>query len=465
MKKYIYTSFIVLATILIFGFLAWAFSLHGTIGLFHVNRLIRILFICIAVIGLVLPGLVLLKRRLKTRHQVYSTSWLTVLIVILTLFGIIGIPLGFFYLNGFPSSGIGNIPPQLLIADGSGVDGIPDLAVTFYTDTLTNNTLTWGKSDTSFTLHEEIADRQHIFLLRNLEPSTEYWYRINDGSTYYFITPPADGHYLRFAACSDAHFGSSTSCNDLTVKMLNHIAEPANGFYLFFSLGDLVEYGFRDSHWKEAFQTISPTTSTIPTRFVVGNHETLFTGLKRYEDYCYPEDMELQTGSRLWNRIDIGNIHFLTIDLEWSAESFSKLQATWLEEQLRSIPDNEWKIVMGHGFYFASGSVINGWQWYDNQETIQLLSPLFEKYKVDMVFSGHTHQLELLQKSGVTYIVCGGFGGALEPERDYESPYSLWYATGEHSFVEVIIDGEKADIIFRDPDYQALENFTISKSR
>jgi len=465
MKKYIYTLLIAVATLFIFGFLAWAFSLHGTIGLFRVNRLVRLVFISVALIGLALPGLALLKIWLKPKRQVDSTRWLSVLIIVIIIFGIIGIPSGFVYINDIPSSGIESTLPQLLVADGTGAHGVPDLAVTFYTRIPTKNTLTWGEVDTKAMLFEEMADLQHVFMLRNLEPSTEYWYQINDGRTYCFTTPVTDGQHLRFAASGDAHFGADRSRNDLTVNMLEQIADPANGFCLFFSLGDLVEYGFRDSQWNEAFRDLSPTTSVIPTKFVAGNHDTLFAGLEHYKDYCYPDDIDLQTGSRLWNRIDVGKVHFLIIDLEWSAESYSAVQASWLEEQMRTIPSDDWKIVMGHGFYFSSGSIINGWRWYDNQETIQLLTPLFEKYGVDLVFSGHVHQLELLQKSGVTYIVCGGFGGAPEPQRTYESPSSLWYTTGEYGFVDVTVDEKEANIVFRDPDYGELKNIIIPKHK
>lgn len=171
MKKYIYTLLIAIATLFIFGFLAWAFSLHGTSGLFRVNRLVRLLFISVAIIGLALPGLALLKIWLKQRRQVNGTRWLSVLIIVIIIFGIIGIPSGFVYINDIPSSGIESTLPQLLVADGTGAHGVPDLAVTFYTRIPTKTTLTWGEVDTKAMLFEEMADRQHVFMLRNLEPA------------------------------------------------------------------------------------------------------------------------------------------------------------------------------------------------------------------------------------------------------------------------------------------------------
>jgi predicted phosphodiesterase len=106
----------------------------------------------------------------------------------------------------------------------------------------------------------------------------------------------------------------------------------------------------------------------------------------------------------------------------------------------------------------------DGWKWYDNPETINKLTPLFEKYGVDMVFSGHDHQLELLQKSGISYVICGTFGGALDSEREYVSPQSAWYSNKDYAFADVTINGAEANLIFRDPDGKVLNSFVIPKN-
>jgi UDP-2,3-diacylglucosamine pyrophosphatase LpxH len=312
-------------------------------------------------------------------------------------------------------------------------------------------------------IDEETSSRQHVFMLRDLEPATAYWYQVNDAEKHLFTTPAAEGESLHFAVGSDAHFGAGASRNDMTADMLGQISDPANSYRYFFSLGDLVENGFNGGNWKAAMQAFSPTTSTVPTVFVAGNHDTLFAGFDNFKKYCYPAGLDSQSGSQLWRRIDIGDGHFLVLDIEWSAESYTARQAAWLEEQLENIPAGDWKIVMNHGFYYASGSVVDGWKWYDNPETIRALTPLFEKYNVNIVFSGHDHQLELLQKSGVTYIICGGFGGAPDPVRTYTSPASLWYAAGAYGFADVNIDDTEARISFRDPSGSVLESFTVAK--
>jgi UDP-2,3-diacylglucosamine pyrophosphatase LpxH len=268
---------------------------------------------------------------------------------------------------------------------------------------------------------------------------------------------------LHFSVASDTHVGAGDNRQDLTLEMIKQIADPENNFDYFFSLGDLVENGSSRSQWQEALTDMSPIISSIPAGFVPGNHDTLFRGLDFYHYYCYPDGIVTKSGSGLYYRIDNGPIHFLVLDLEWSAETYSAAQAAWLEDQLKTIPDNDWKIVMSHGFYYSSGYIFHGRQWYDNPETIQALTPLFEKYKVDLVFSGHNHQMELLQHSGVTYVVCGAFGGLPDPTRKYISPASLWYTTGQFGFMDVKISSQQADLTFCDPDLNVLKNYTLQK--
>jgi len=462
MKKYVPAVLGLTGTLLVALFLAWAFSLHGTIGLFRVNGQFHSLFLYLGGFGIFLLLLSILFLWLNKKLKPMSLRWLAVLLFIFSVPGIIVPPLAFAYANGSFSGSIGDTPPQLLMADGSGSYGIPNLAVTFNTSSETTNTLTWGKGNNQCTLSEEKASRQHVFMLRDLQPATAYTYRVNDGATYSFNTPSTDGA-LRFAFGSDAHYGAGDNRPDLTAQMLSDIADPANSYNLFFFGGDLVEHGFSASQWGEAFRALSSTTSVIPTRYTLGNHDSLFAGLGCYENYAYPTGMDIQTGSPLWYRIDVGKVHFLVLDVEWSAESYTAAQAAWLEAQLKAIPTDDWKIVVSHGFYYASGSVVDGWKWYDNPETINALTPLFEQYNVNLVLSGHDHQMELLQHNGVTYAICGAFGGLPDQMRTYTSPANLWYLNGAYGFADVSINGNQCSVTFRNSDNAVLKTFNITK--
>jgi acid phosphatase type 7 len=448
-----------IGALLVIAFLSWAFLQHGTVGLYRVNGFFRWVFIIFGLLGLVLLLLAVLFHWSKIKR----TRWLSVISVILSVFAIFIPSVAFYFTSGYFSQAIGDTPPQVLMADGTGAYGVPDMAVVFNSESVTTNTLTWGRESTTATLQENVPSKQHVFMLRDLQPGSTYNYQVNKSSVISFKTPALDGA-LHFAVASDSHFGVSTARNDLTAEMLGEIARPANGFDSFFFLGDLVEYGFQRSQWRQAFNAFSRTTSVIPTRFTVGNHDTLFSGLNNYNNYCYTQGMAVQTGSRLWYRIDIGKVHFLVLDLEWSAESFTPAQASWLEAQLKTIPAADWKIVLSHGFFYASGLEMNAWKWYDNPETISRLTPLFNKYKVDVVFSGHKHSLELLQNSGVVYVVCGAFGGLPDPASTYISPSSIWEKTGDYGFIDVTLNGNQCTLVFRDYHFEVLKSYTFNKN-
>ena len=452
----------IIGSVFIAAFVIWAFSLHGTKGLFHVNGQFHAIFILLFVSIAILSASGVVYIWLSPRLKPLPDRLFTIALVICALPGLIAPPLVYAYTNGSFSGSIGDTPPQLIITADNGAFGIPNIALTFNSSQPTANTVVWGTPYNPTSINEEKASCRHVFLFCDLQPSTGYTYRINDDASYSFTTPSADG-MLHFAVCSDTHFGAGNNRSDLTAAMLQAIASPANGFDLFFSLGDLVEYGFNASQWHEAFDAFSVATSGIPTLFALGNHDSLFAGINMYKDYARPTDIGLSSNSQLWYRLDVGKIHFLVLDIEWSAESYTPAQAAWLEAQLKDIPAGDWKIVMGHGFYYSSGSAHEGWNWFDNPETINILTPLFEEYGVDLVISGHNHHMELLQHAGVTYVICGAFGGWPDQMRDCTSPASLWYQHGQYGFVDVSLSGNQCSIILRDSTYQSLETLTIEK--
>jgi 3',5'-cyclic AMP phosphodiesterase CpdA len=299
-------------------------------------------------------------------------------------------------------------------------------------------------------------------MLRELEADSDYWYQVDQGPVVRFRTPPGGEQPLRFAVGSDAHVGSSSSQGDLTAKMLNQIGDPAHGFSFFFLLGDMVDFGFRNAEWNEAVALFAPTTGHIPFRPLLGNHDTLFGGAAIFQRYYYPGGMDLKEGSRAWFRIDNGRVHFLCLDLEWSAESLTPEQLTWLEKQLASIPAADWTVVLGHGFTYASGNDYQGWAWYDNPETIAPLVPLFEKYDVDLALAGHAHHLEMLEKNGVTYGIVGAFGGKPDAGLANKSPFSIWSEAGAMAFLDITLGAGNGTLTFRDPNFQEMKSFPLT---
>jgi UDP-2,3-diacylglucosamine pyrophosphatase LpxH len=269
-----------------------------------------------------------------------------------------------------------------------------------------------------------------------------------------FLSSRQPAKTFRFAAAGDAHLGNIESRTDLTLKMLGNITQDK--YDAFFLLGDLVDLGFDYSLWVKAFKDMESLNSAMPICYVPGNHDTMFGGDEFYNKYSLPDDK-----GKMWRRIDIDHIHFLILDIEWVTQTYTKEQEKWLKKQLAEIPRKDWCIVMSHSFYYCSGRNKDGWDWYDNKRLINKLCPLFENYGVDLVLSGHMHQMEILQKSGVTYAVMGSFGGNLDKGRNYFSPASIWYKARQYGFVDVLIS-DKANLKVRNPENKEIYSINLS---
>lgn len=95
-----------------------------------------------------------------------------------------------------------------------------------------------------------------------------------------------------------------------------------------------------------------------------------------------------------------GPVQFFALDTNHNADW--KNQLIWLEKEL-SNSKAAWKIVFGHHQIYSSG--IYG----VNKPFIDVLTPLFKKYGVQLYINGHEHNYERTRPiNGTTYIVCGG---------------------------------------------------------
>ena len=92
---------------------------------------------------------------------------------------------------------------------------------------------------------------------------------------------------------------------------------------------------------------------------------------------------------------------------------------------------------------------------------IENLCPIFEKYNVDLVISGHNHLMELLEKNGVTYVVIGSMGGILD-SLEYKSPYSVWLNNRAFGYMDMNLSTEgKIDFTFLDSDGNFLYSYEV----
>ncbi|MFA5156976.1 MAG: metallophosphoesterase [Candidatus Omnitrophota bacterium] len=184
-----------------------------------------------------------------------------------------------------------------------------------------------------------------------------------------------------------------------------------------FRVGDIVHDG-HDPHQWEVFNSIAAgllkTTEYYPC---LGNHEG--------DSSLYFDNFK-NINRQHWYSVDRQGIRFIVLDSN-SPLGDNSPQYTWLEAQLAQIPSGiEFIIALFHHPMFNVGG-----HGEDEQGLKPYLVPLFEKYGVGAVFSGHDHNYQRVLYNGIEYVVAGGGGSHLyDPTRT--SPYLQKFSKSYH---------------------------------
>lgn len=224
----------------------------------------------------------------------------------------------------------------------------------------------------------------------------------------------------KIALSSDSHWGNDISNPVERTKVIESIGN--SDYDAFFCLGDVVDWGDTAGAFEEPVKELNAGLKGTPIFSIMGNHDALVDAKSIFDKIFYDnENVPLDF------RMDYGDVHFIVLDILWSAKEIDKKREQWLIKQLEEIPQEETVIVLSHAYYVSSGYVDKeyGKDWFDNPYAIENICPIFEKYNVDLVISGHNHLMEILEKNGVTYAIIGTMGGKLDP-LEHLSEYSVW---------------------------------------
>lgn len=127
-------------------------------------------------------------------------------------------------------------------------------------------------------------------------------------------------------------------------------------------------------------------------------------------------------------------VQFFALDTNHNADW--KNQLAWLEQEL-SRSDTPWKVVFGHHQIYSSG--VYGL----NKDFVKTLTPIFQKYGVQLYINGHDHNYERTYSiKGTTYLVCGAGAGARPVRR------SAWtaHSASQLSFAAFDVYGDRIAI-------------------
>ena len=138
-------------------------------------------------------------------------------------------------------------------------------------------------------------------------------------------------------------------------------------------------------------------------------------------------------GKRFYTFRPKAGVRFFALDSNY----MDKEQLDWLDKELAA-SGSDWKIPFFHHPLYSSGSTHGSDMALRDQ-----LEPLFLKYSVDVVFSGHDHFYERIKpQKGIQYFVSGGAGKVRRGDLQDEGLMAKGFDAGYH-FMLIEIDGDQ----------------------
>lgn len=113
-------------------------------------------------------------------------------------------------------------------------------------------------------------------------------------------------------------------------------------------------------------------------------------------------------------------------------------QVAWLEKELKD-SNEAWKIAYFHHPPYSSGD-----RHGSDERLREVLEPLFLKYNVSLVFTGHDHFYERMKpQQGIVYFVCGAGGKLRRGNIDSRSGLTAAGNDTDQSFLAAEIHGDE----------------------
>lgn len=312
----------------------------------------------------------------------------------------------------------------------------------------------------------------HAVNLTELEPATQYIYRVGDGTNWsewnHFSTATDGPSPFTFVYFGDAQ-------NDVKSQWSRVFREayadaPRASFML--HAGDLINRGNRDVEWGEWFIGGGWVNATIPTLVIPGNHEYDIDRTRPLpESRAEQKKLPRSLSSRWQARFELpengppefaGDLGETAFYLDYqgvrivglnSMEDY-EVQARWLRQVLAA-NEQRWTIVTHHHPVY---SVSDG---RDNPELRAAWQPIYDEFDVDIVLQGHDHSYGRSELRRHAPNVAGGAGfrtgdGGTMYVVSVSGPKQ--YDAGGSSFVRRAEDTQLYQIITVDGDkliYQA----------
>jgi predicted phosphodiesterase len=233
---------------------------------------------------------------------------------------------------------------------------------------------------------------------------------------------PLQPQSVRFAVIGDSGTGET---EQYQVAQEMEKRRQAVGFDFVIMLGDNI-YGGKDQRsFARKFELPYKPLLDAGVKFYasLGNHDDPNEGLYT------PFNM----GGKRYYSFRKNDVAFFVLDSNY----MDRAQLNWLEQQLQA-SGSAWKICYFHHPLYSDARAHGA-----DVDLRAVLVPLFEKYGVNVVFSGHDHVYERLQpQDGIYYFVLGNSGQLRYHDLKRSAKLAAGFDT-DRDFMLVEIAGDK----------------------
>jgi predicted phosphodiesterase len=234
---------------------------------------------------------------------------------------------------------------------------------------------------------------------------------------------PLEEKSIRFAVIGDSGTGERAQYE---VAQEMEAYRERVGFDFVIMLGDNIYGGHRPKDFQEKFEWPYKRLLDAGVKFyaALGNHDD-----SDHERLYKPFNMN---GERYYT-FKKGDVEFFVLDSNYMDPS----QLNWTENHLQN-SKSKWKICYFHHPLYSDGRTHG-----PDLDLRSRLAPMFRRYGVNVVFSGHEHVYERLRpEDNIYYFILGNSGKLMT--HDFRSPQQMEKAIDtDRSFMLVEIAGDK----------------------
>jgi len=266
----------------------------------------------------------------------------------------------------------------------------------------------YGKEDLTHKVCEKEEKKKHKIILDGLDEDSQYLYSVSsssltiDNKHRFFTTLHKDINKTQyFWLIGDS---GKAGADQLQVLQQMQSYMKGKGLDLWLLLGDnAYRSGSQKQHNKALFEPYKELIKTHVPWAVIGNHDARRWAF--YDIFDFPTQGEtggIPSRTEKFYSIDQGDVHILMIDSETTDLSKTGELAQWLEKDLQKTT-KKWIIAILHHPPYTDGGHDSDNE-YDSHPTFSFegrlfqirenITPILEKYDVDLVYSGHSHVYE-----------------------------------------------------------------------